>query len=244
MSSVHAALACVRFSKLGPLLGAARWRRRARAGGQPDGFRAGFRGRRAARSDETRRGGGAFLAWHARARGTACDGGAHDAAVGDASNEEPLVRVIDLWKQFPDSAVSRRLAAPTHGRAAVAGRCRRLARGAAPASSSACSGRTAPGKRRFSRSSRRSLLPTEAPPPSRATMSCGDAASVRTVIAPVLANERSLYWRLSARENLELFAALLRLPPRETTPRVSAMRSMSSAWRTLDAKWSGSFPPG
>src|SRR4030095_10387777 len=47
------------------------------------------------------------------------------------------------------------------------------------------------------------------------------AANVRRVIAPVLANERSLYWRLSARENLELFAALLRLPKRETSTRVS-----------------------
>jgi ABC-2 type transport system ATP-binding protein len=48
-----------------------------------------------------------------------------------------------------------------------------------------------------------------------------DPASVRRVIAPVLANERSLYWRLSARENLELFGALLRLEPRETTARVA-----------------------
>lgn len=47
-----------------------------------------------------------------------------------------------------------------------------------------------------------------------------DAASVRRVIAPVLANERSLYWRLSASENLELFAALLLLPPREIATRV------------------------
>jgi ABC-2 type transport system ATP-binding protein len=48
-----------------------------------------------------------------------------------------------------------------------------------------------------------------------------DAEAVRRVIAPVLANERSLYWRLSARENLELFAALLQLPVRETGERVS-----------------------
>src|SRR6187551_2045668 len=48
-----------------------------------------------------------------------------------------------------------------------------------------------------------------------------DAARVRRVIAPVLANERSLYWRLTARENLELFASLLRLAPSETGARVS-----------------------
>ena len=48
-----------------------------------------------------------------------------------------------------------------------------------------------------------------------------DASGVRRVIAPVLANERSLYWRLSAHENLELFAALLRLPKPETASRVA-----------------------
>lgn len=48
-----------------------------------------------------------------------------------------------------------------------------------------------------------------------------DAARVRRAIAPVLANERSLYWRLSAQENLELFAALLRVPKAETNARVA-----------------------
>lgn len=33
-------------------------------------------------------------------------------------------------------------------------------------------------------------------------------AAVRRLLAPVIANERSLYWRLSARENVRLFAAL------------------------------------
>src|SRR5687768_12587018 len=47
------------------------------------------------------------------------------------------------------------------------------------------------------------------------------ASSVRNVIASVLANERSLYWRLSAKENLELFAALLRLRPQDAASRVS-----------------------
>ncbi|MDQ3555756.1 MAG: ABC transporter ATP-binding protein [Gemmatimonadota bacterium] len=35
-----------------------------------------------------------------------------------------------------------------------------------------------------------------------------DAASIRRVLAPVIADERSLHWRLSARENLRLFATL------------------------------------
>lgn len=35
-----------------------------------------------------------------------------------------------------------------------------------------------------------------------------EPAAVRRLVAPVLANERSLYWRLSARENLRLYCAL------------------------------------
>jgi ABC-2 type transport system ATP-binding protein len=48
-----------------------------------------------------------------------------------------------------------------------------------------------------------------------------EAAQVRRVIAPVLANERSLYWRLSARENLELFAALRQMPSGEVARSVA-----------------------
>jgi len=35
-----------------------------------------------------------------------------------------------------------------------------------------------------------------------------EGAAVRRLVAPVIANERSLYWRLSARENLRLFSSL------------------------------------
>lgn len=47
-----------------------------------------------------------------------------------------------------------------------------------------------------------------------------DAASVRRLLAPVIADERSLYWRLSARENLKLFAVLHRLSDAEIRARV------------------------
>ncbi|HEV2131435.1 MAG TPA: ABC transporter ATP-binding protein [Longimicrobiaceae bacterium] len=47
-----------------------------------------------------------------------------------------------------------------------------------------------------------------------------DAALVRRVLAPVIADERSLYWRLSARENLKLFAVLHRLDNAEIRARV------------------------
>ncbi len=39
-----------------------------------------------------------------------------------------------------------------------------------------------------------------------------DPAAVRAVLTPVIADERSLYWRLSGRENLRLYAALYGIP--------------------------------
>jgi ABC-2 type transport system ATP-binding protein len=49
----------------------------------------------------------------------------------------------------------------------------------------------------------------------------GDPGAVRRLVVPVTANERSLYWRLSATENLELFAALFRIPPAEARRRIA-----------------------
>jgi len=47
-----------------------------------------------------------------------------------------------------------------------------------------------------------------------------DGPLVRRHVAPVIANERSLYWRLSARENLRLFAALYALDRAEGQRRI------------------------
>lgn len=45
-------------------------------------------------------------------------------------------------------------------------------------------------------------------------------ALVRRMVAPVIASERSLSWRLSATENLRLYGALYRLPPRDIPARI------------------------
>ena len=50
-----------------------------------------------------------------------------------------------------------------------------------------------------------------------------DAAAVRRVLAPVIADERSLYWRISARANLALFAALQGLAEPMARERVSEL---------------------
>ena len=47
------------------------------------------------------------------------------------------------------------------------------------------------------------------------------ARDIRRRLGAVLSGERSLYWKLTARENLEYFAALYHVPPRETATRIA-----------------------
>ncbi len=48
-------------------------------------------------------------------------------------------------------------------------------------------------------------------------------AEVRRRIGAVLAGERSVYWKLTGRENLDYFAALYRVPGRDTRRRIDAV---------------------
>jgi ABC-2 type transport system ATP-binding protein len=48
-----------------------------------------------------------------------------------------------------------------------------------------------------------------------------DARAIRRRLGAVLAGERSLYWKLTARENLEYFAALYHVPPAEAKRRIA-----------------------
>jgi ABC-2 type transport system ATP-binding protein len=137
-----------------------------------------------------------------------------------APNDAPLVRVVDLWKQFPTSRSLRDfLRRPMGGPPSPA---------VADVSLEVHAGEFVGllGPNGAGKTTLLKILATLIVP-DRGTATVGgydvveQPANVRTVIASVLANERSLYWRLSAQQNLELFAALLRLPPRETTTRVS-----------------------
>jgi ABC-2 type transport system ATP-binding protein len=137
-----------------------------------------------------------------------------------AQRDEPLVRVVDLWKQFPVSRsfvdIFRRpeRAAPSPAVADVslevhAGEFVGLL------------GPNGAGKTTLLKVLATLILPDRGTATIAGHDVVADPGSVRRVIAPVLANERSLYWRLSARENLELFAALLHLTPMESESRVS-----------------------
>src|SRR5919198_3303926 len=45
---------------------------------------------------------------------------------------------------------------------------------------------------------------------------------VRARLGAMLSGERSLYWKLTGRENLEYFAALYHVPPKDTRARIDA----------------------
>ena len=132
----------------------------------------------------------------------------------EPSGEPPLVRVIDLWKAFPVARSFRDvLRQPFHNQPAPA---------VMDVSLEVYAGEFVGllGPNGAGKTTLLKVLATLIAPDRGSVSVAGhdvvrDAASVRRVIAPVLANERSLYWRLSARENLELFAVLLRLPKTE-----------------------------
>ena len=50
-----------------------------------------------------------------------------------------------------------------------------------------------------------------------------ESRDIRRRLGAVLSGERSLYWKLTARENLEYFAALYHVPPAETRGRIEAI---------------------
>lgn len=70
-----------------------------------------------------------------------------------------------------------------------------------------------------------------------------DGAAVRDAIAPVLANERSLYWRLSALENLRLYAVLQGLHG-EARDREAARVLAAVGLESTGAAMVGSFSSG
>lgn len=127
-------------------------------------------------------------------------------------NDQPLVRVVDLWKEFraPRSLldIARR---PMGGPPAPA-----IADVSLDVHAGEFVGLLGPngaGKTTLLKILATLIIPDRGSASIAGHDVVEHAAEVRRVIAPVLANERSLYWRLSARENLELFAALLQMSP-------------------------------
>jgi ABC-2 type transport system ATP-binding protein len=65
-----------------------------------------------------------------------------------------------------------------------------------------------------------------------------DEVAVRSLLTPVLTNERSLHWRLTARENLEYYATMYGLSAAETRRRVDEVLA------TVELADTGSKPTG
>src|SRR5580765_2360628 len=112
-----------------------------------------------------------------------------------APNDPPVVRVVDLWKQFPAARSLRDvLRHPLGGPPSPA-----VADVSLYVRAGEFVGLLGPNG-----AGKTTLLKVLATliTPDRGTVTIGghdvvrDSASVRRVIAPVLANERSLYWRL------------------------------------------------
>ena len=70
-----------------------------------------------------------------------------------------------------------------------------------------------------------------------------DPAQVRRLLAPVLVSERSLAWRLSAVENLRLYAAFYRLPRGEVERRIADLLQVVGLTDTA-ARMVGTFSSG
>jgi ABC-2 type transport system ATP-binding protein len=144
----------------------------------------------------------------------------HLPRVAPAPNAQAVVEVVDLWKQFPAArSLVEIMRHPLGGPPSPA-----IADVSLEVHAGEFVGLLGPNG--AGKTTLLKILATLVTPDRGSVMIGGhdvvaDPASVRRVIAPVLANERSLYWRLSARENLELFGALLRLEPRETPARVA-----------------------
>ncbi len=131
----------------------------------------------------------------------------HLPLAAPAPNDAPVVRVVDLWKQFPAArSFLDVLRHPLGGPPSPA-----IADVSLDVHAGEFVGLLGPNG--AGKTTLLKILATQITP-DRGTVTIGGhdvvtaAASVRGVIAPVLASERSLYWRLSARENLELFARL------------------------------------
>jgi ABC-2 type transport system ATP-binding protein len=88
------------------------------------------------------------------------------------------------------------------------------------------------------------ILATLVTPDAGSATVCGydvraDADQVREVLAPVIADERSLNWRLSARENMRLFAVLHGLRGAEAARRIDELIALVSLTEAADRLVSG-----
>jgi ABC-2 type transport system ATP-binding protein len=61
-----------------------------------------------------------------------------------------------------------------------------------------------------------------------------DVKSIRSVIGLIHSDERSFFWRLTGRQNLEFFAAILQVPKRQTKKRIDELLQLVNLVRDAD----------
>jgi len=87
------------------------------------------------------------------------------------------------------------------------------------------------------------ITPDEGSADIEGTDIVAESRQVRSLVVPVIASERSLYWRLTARANLELFARLWNVPTAEIAARVDDVLAVVDLRDTAE-KLVGQFSSG
>ena len=150
---------------------------------------------------------------------TATRSGLELSAMSAMPNEAPLVRVTELWKEFhPPRSI---LDIIRHPKGPPAPAVADVSLDVYAGEFVGLLGPNGAGKTTLLKILATLIIPDRGSASIAGHDVVEHAGAVRRLIAPVLANERSLYWRLSARENLELFAALLQMAPAEVNASVA-----------------------
>ena len=148
------------------------------------------------------------------------------ASISTAGTDEPLdamVRVRGLTKSFVERKSWAQLVRRPFARSARVTVVDGVSFDVRPAEFFGLLGANGAGKTTLFRMLAAQLLPDSGSATIAGCDVVQDPRAVRRLLTPVVADERSLNWRLTARENLELFAALYAVEPGEVAQRVDEL---------------------
>ena len=135
----------------------------------------------------------------------------------------PIVRASGLTKQFAERRGWRELARHPFQRADRVTVVDDVSFDVAPGEFFGLLGANGAGKSTLFRMLSAALLPDAGGATVDGYDVVAEPRAVRTRLTPVVTDERSLNWRLTARENLDLFAALYAVDPREVPARIDQL---------------------